>query len=260
MPVPRYEAIIFDLDGTLYCGDEPIQGSQDVLSRLRAEVACRFLSNNGEQMSSAIARRLAGMGMEIRAPDVITSADLVIDTVHKEFPGCRFFPLVSPVLETALVDLGCTSSSCAADLVVSGVPTTVTYQDLTSALRLLRAGAKLIVTNEDPIFPADGGFFPAAGAIAGALRGMGFAPDLFCGKPDVRAVRQALSEWGIDDPSQCLFVGDNLGTDIQAAINLGADSALVLTGVSAPSELTACEAHPTYVLPSIADLPAAIGS
>jgi 4-nitrophenyl phosphatase len=254
----KYDAIIFDLDGTLYCGPKPIPGSHDVLRRLRAEAQCRFLSNNGEQTSPAIARRLVDMGMEVHESDVTTSADLVVETVTKEFPRCRFFPLASPVLESALIDIGCTSTDREADLVISGVSTTFTYDDLASALRLLETGARLIVTNEDPVFPTDRGFLPAGGALAGALRGMGFAPHRFCGKPDVDAVRRALSSWGLDDPSRCLFVGDNLGTDILSAHRVGADSALVLTGVASPNDVSNCPTHPTYVLPSVADLPSVL--
>lgn len=88
----------------------------------------------------------------------------------------------------------------------------------------------------------------------GFFRGMGFEPVHLCGKPDEWAVRAALAQWGIDDPSQCLFVGDNLRTDIAAAVGVGARSALVLSGVSTVEDVAASPVEATAVLESVAAL------
>ena len=125
---------------------------------------------------------------------------------------------------------------------------------MVNGLRAVLNGAQLVATNEDPTYPGEDGLRPAAGAYVGFFRGMGFEPIRFCGKPDELAVRTALSQWGITDPSRCLFVGDNLRTDIAAASRIGADSVLVLSGVSAMSDIPASEAKPTAVLESVAAL------
>ena len=125
---------------------------------------------------------------------------------------------------------------------------------MVNGLRAALNGALLVATNEDPTYPGEDGLRPAAGAYVGFFRGMGFEPVRFCGKPDELAVRTALALWGITDPSRCLFVGDNLRTDIAAANRIGADSILVLTGVSARSDIPASEAKPTAVLESVAAL------
>ncbi len=84
---------------------------------------------------------------------------------------------------------------------------------------------------------------------------MGHEPVTFCGKPELLAVKAALDRWQIADPSTCLFVGDNLHTDIAAAHTVGADSVIVLTGVCRPGDVAACDKCPTYVLDSICELP-----
>lgn len=54
---PAYDTVIFDLDGTLFRGRLPIPGASDAVEALRRSVRCRFLSNNGERVSSSLADR-----------------------------------------------------------------------------------------------------------------------------------------------------------------------------------------------------------
>lgn len=42
-----YRAYVFDLDGTVYLGDELLPGAREVVERIRARgAAVRFVSNN----------------------------------------------------------------------------------------------------------------------------------------------------------------------------------------------------------------------
>jgi arabinose operon protein AraL len=47
MPLPRYSAYIFDLDGTMYLGDALLPGAAETIARLRTSGSkVLFLSNN----------------------------------------------------------------------------------------------------------------------------------------------------------------------------------------------------------------------
>ena len=251
-----YDTIIFDLDGTLFRGKTVIPGAIRTLRGLAEHASCRFLSNNGERASATLAQRLRDFGFAaVNTEDVISSADLALVTIEELGQSLRILALSSPELASALAARGHELvDDASADVVIIGVDRTLTRDRMVSGLRALLNGASLVATNEDPTYPADDGLRPAAGAYVGFFRGMGFEPVRFCGKPDEWAVRTALAQWGITDPLRCLFVGDNLRTDIAAADRIGSDSVLVLSGVSAESDIPTAEGKPTAVVESVAAL------
>lgn len=250
-----YDVVIFDLDGTLFRGRVPIPCAADAVSTLRRFVECRFLSNNGGRLGSSLSERLRGLGFEVRSEEVISSADIVLECLSRVRTNSRILALTSVELTDALKRRGFqVVDNEHADVVIVGVDRMLTRERMVRGLRACLAGAKLVATNEDPTYPGDDGLRPAAGAYVGFFRGMGFTPNWFCGKPDNWAVRTALRAWGIADLGKCLFVGDNLKTDIEAARRVGADSALVLTGVSQVRDLQTSRVKPTYVVSSVAEL------
>ena len=250
----RYEAVVFDLDGTLYRGRVPLAGAAEAVNRLREAVACRYLSNNGEREGAELTQRLQNMGFIVESGDVVSSADLVLDAMRAYPRGTRVLALSSQQLAGALAARGYRLvQDGSADVVLVGVDRMLTRDRLVAGLRAMENGAELVATNQDPTYPGEDGLRPAAGAYVGFFRGMGYEPVRFCGKPDVGAVRTALDIWGIADPQRCLFVGDNRKTDIEAARRIGADSLLVLSGIS-EEEADCEEAGPTRVLASVAKL------
>ena len=57
----RYEAYIFDLDGTIYLGEELLPGARETVAALRSEGRrVAFLSNNPTRTRAQYAARLAG--------------------------------------------------------------------------------------------------------------------------------------------------------------------------------------------------------
>jgi len=254
--LPRYETIIFDLDGTLFVGNQVIPGAPQVVAALQGHFNCRFLSNNGERMGSSLAARLNAMGFDVTTEEMISSADLIVEFLEQAQPGARVLVRGSDELARELksrrfqvVEGG------TADFVVIGVDRGLTRDKMVVALRSLLEGAQLVATNSDPTYPAPDGQRPAAGAYVGLFRGMGHEPVTFCGKPDPGAVQSALHRWGITDPSTCLFVGDNPHTDIAAARAVGADSVLVLTGVCGPGDARTSDFCPTYIVEDVCRLP-----
>jgi len=250
-----YDTIIYDLDGTLFRGRTAIPGAVAALNRMRERVACRFLSNNGARQAAALAERLQGLGFTVDPEEVISSADLVLGCVRDRGHPARILSLSSSELASALAARGnALVDDESADIIVVGIDRTLTRERMVNGLRAALNGAVLVATNEDPTYPGEDGLRPAAGAYVGFFRGMGFEPAYFCGKPNEWAVRTALARWGVRDATRCLFVGDNLRTDIAAANCVGADSVLVLTGISRKEDIAASHTKPTAVLESVASL------
>ncbi|MEW5826104.1 MAG: HAD-IIA family hydrolase [Candidatus Bipolaricaulota bacterium] len=250
-----YDAIVLDLDGTLYRGDEAIPGAPEAVAELRAFAPCRFLSNNGECVSSTLARRLARLGFAVREDEIRTSADLVLQRLQAEMPAARVLALVSAELARTLRSNGLDVRDDAdVDVVAVGVDRELTRHRMVLGLEAMLGGARLIATNEDPTYPSHAGVRPAAGAYVGFFRGMGFEPTWRCGKPDRGAVEAALRAWDLPLGGRYLFVGDNLHSDVAAADELGADSALVLSGVARRKDVAALGACPTAIVEDVVEL------
>jgi len=218
-------------------------------------VECRFLSNNGKLPGTSLADKLRHFGFEVRPSEVISSVDIVLAYLSQVSPRPRVLPLVAPELAKILQQSGYEiGDSDKADLVLIGVDRSLTGERMMMGLRACLRGAKIVATNADPFYPGEDGLQPGAGAYVGLFRGMGFEPERLCGKPDRWAVREALRLWGVSIHTECLFVGDNLATDIEAAYRIGADSALVLTGVTKLHDLEVAHAKPTHVAGSVTEL------
>src|SRR6185436_14189677 len=69
-----FQAYFFDLDGTIYRGNEPMPHAPETLSELRNRGACiRFLTNNSGADPQLIAEKLRRMNIEAEPDEVVTS-------------------------------------------------------------------------------------------------------------------------------------------------------------------------------------------
>ena len=68
------EAVFLDLDGTLYLGDQLIEGARDCLARREGSGIRRFfLSNNSSRSVDQYVEKLRGMGVPAAAEDGLLS-------------------------------------------------------------------------------------------------------------------------------------------------------------------------------------------
>ncbi|MCK4356653.1 HAD-IIA family hydrolase [Candidatus Bipolaricaulota bacterium] len=251
----RYSKLVFDLDGTLYRGRSSIPSAVETINHLKNRADLLFLSNNGNQSATALAQRLRTLGFNVSNDEVISSVTITVEYVSSLQQDASIFVLNSGDLPRALQAAGHRLVAAEeAQFVVVGVDMELTYDKLAQGLFALRNGARFIATNTDAVYPREEGVYPAAGAIVGAFRGMGFEPEQYCGKPDRWAVEKALSLRGMRIGLDCLMVGDHLETDIVGAQNIGVDSVLVLTGVSTREEMIRKGIHPTYVIRDLSEL------
>jgi len=250
-----YDAFLVDVDGVLVRDTEPIDGAVRALDRLGEAGSVLLLTNNSARSRAQHAERLARLGFAVRAEDVLPSSYLAAEYLRGTSGPMAVWPIGEEGLRAELVASGhrLAESPEQADAVVVGMDRGFTYDVLIAGHRALCGGARLIATNEDATFPVPGGLLPGAGAMVGALRGMGFAPEAVIGKPSPIGFRIALER--LDVPAdRVVMIGDRLETDVLGATAAGLDSALVLSGVSAREEIDAAEARPTWVADDLAAL------
>jgi glycerol-1-phosphatase len=251
----RHDALLVDLDGVVYRGDQATPGAADVLERVRRTGRrVVFLTNNSSRTPDEVAQKLRRLGIPAAPGEVVTSALATAAMLRREgSDGPRTaFVVGGRGIREALEGIGIRLVDAPADrtdLVVIGWDPTSTYDVLRTAGLLVQRGARLIGTNADGSYPAPDGLWPGAGALLAAVVATTSAAPTIAGKPAAPMFEAAADLARASDP---LVIGDRLDTDIAGADRMGWDSMLVLTGASRRRDLAFAPVLPTYVGGSIA--------
>lgn len=254
MLAERYDALLLDLDGVLFRGDQTVPGGPETLVALRADGhRIAFITNNSARTPEQVADKLAGHGYEARPDEVVTSALATAD-VLAERGATEAYVIGEEGIRRALAGAGVRvldGEPAAAPYVIVGWDREATYAKLRIASLLVERGATLVATNADPSYPAPDGFWPGAGALLAAVTTTTGAEPQVVGKPHPPLYRAALRRVGGEHP---LVVGDRLETDIAGAVALGWDSLLVLSGATSAGDAQESPIMPTYVGPDVGTL------
>ncbi len=243
-----YALYIFDLDGTLFRGNEPIPGAVDCVQRVRsAGSKVRFLTNNSGQTLETYLNKLRGMGFEAEPKEIYSSA-IGVAACLTAMQVRRAFVVGEPGLKLTLQDAGIEVVEEGAEAVVVGICRTFSYELMSAAMKEIRAGARFIASNTDPTYPVEGGqFIPGAGSIVAAVQTCAENAPFVVGKPNPYLVELILRDAGLN-PTDALVIGDRMDTDVEAGKRAGCETLLVMTGAA----LDAPEGQSW--LPSVADL------
>jgi len=256
-PFQLYDAYVFDLDGTVYLGDELLPDAEKTINFLRrAGKRTVFLSNNPTHTRDDYAAKLTRLGLPTPTEDVINSSVVMIDFLHRELPGGRLFVIgEEPILdELRAAGFELTDDIKRIDAVIASFDRTFAYPKLQIAFDAIRAGARFFATNADRFCPVPGGGEPDCGAIIAAIEACSdVSVEVVVGKPSVHTAEAILNLLGLS-PERCLMIGDRLETDVKLGLNAGMSSALVLSGVTDLVDLNESDLDPTYVLRGIGDL------
>ncbi|MCL2490253.1 MAG: HAD hydrolase-like protein [Propionibacteriaceae bacterium] len=258
-PSRFYQAYFFDLDGTVYLGDEPLPGAAQTIQALKDTGAIvRYLSNNPTRTPAEYADKLTRLGIPTADAHVITTIQTTVWWLKNNYPKAVVFPIAESPLIDALRQSGFRLSDDPSqiDVVIASYDRAFTYAKLQTAFDALwmHKRAILIQTNPDRYCPFPGGRGePDAAAITAAIEasaGVTCAANM--GKPSPSLLRAALDGTGIA-VTDCLMTGDRLATDIQMAMDAGMDAAVVFTGETKPADVTE-EYAGVFQLESLTDL------
>ncbi len=258
--VPAYAGYIFDLDGTVYLGEELIPGADDTVAALRARGAgVIFVSNKPIATGRSYAEKLTRLRIPANLEQVLTSPMALAHYIAAHHEAPRVLALGEEPVLSELRAIGCrlVESATEADIVVVSWDRQVTYARLDEAFQALRRGALFYVTNPDVICPLAGGSEVSdAGAIMAYMEACsGRTPDHIAGKPSPALAHVAMARMGTT-PEQTLLIGDRLETDLVCGKSAGCATATVLSGVTEEADLAALplDRRPDYVLGSMGEL------
>lgn len=258
-PDRLYDGYIFDLDGTIYLGNELLPGAGRLIGELR-ELGKQvvFLSNNPTSDPLMYAEKLTKLGLPTPPSEIVNTVVTMTGWILQNHPDATVFPISEEPLKRSLVEAGIRTSERAEeiDIVIASFDREFDYRKLRIAFDAIwyHERARLVATNPDRYCPLPGGRGePDAAAIIGAIEGCtGVECEVNVGKPDPIMLDTIMEILGLD-ASECVMVGDRLYTDIRMALDAGMPSAVVLTGETRTETLRAepADNKPTYVLDRI---------
>ncbi|HVC71172.1 MAG TPA: HAD-IIA family hydrolase [Acidimicrobiales bacterium] len=237
---------VIDLDGVVWLAQEPIAGSADAVARLRrAGINVLFATNNALPTLAELVAQLAAVGIPAEPSDLVTSAQAAASML---VPGSTAVVCAGGGVREALADRHVTVvAEGPADAVVVGLTRQFDFAMLATAAATVRAGARLVGTNEDATYPTPAGLLPGAGALlASVATAAQTTPDV-AGKPHEPIVALLADR----APDARMVVGDRPSTDGLLARRLGVAFALVRSGVTGPAGSGSGSGGPMVVEPEI---------
>lgn len=246
---------IFDMDGTIYLGEKVFPFAVDFICNLRREGRqVLFFTNNASHSPEVYIDKLTRMGFEPSRRELMTSGDVTIRFLKNHRAGKKVFLAGTPELCCQFAQEGIVLSD-QADIVVTSFDTTLTYEKLNTACRLIRGGAEYLSTHPDFNCPVENGFIPDSGAVSAFVTAStGIVPTYF-GKPYVQTIHMICEATGTDRKDMVIF-GDRLYTDIALGKRHGVTSVLVLSGETKQPDVDRAkeEDRPDFIFPSLAEV------
>jgi HAD superfamily hydrolase (TIGR01450 family) len=262
VPDRLYEGYIFDLDGTIYLGDELLPGAKRLILKLR-ELGKRviFLSNNPTKDPKMYAQKLGELGLKTPASEIVNTVVTMTEWLLRNQPDATVFPISEDPLKNSLGEAGIRISEDPEeiDIVIASYDRGFDYRKLQIAFDAIwfYKRAMLVTTNPDRYCPLPGGRGePDAAAIVAAIEACtGTKCQVNVGKPDPIMLETIIDLIG-PDAKECVMSGDRLYTEIRMAKRAGMPSAVVLTGETTKRDLAGepVENLPDYTLERIDQL------
>lgn len=250
----EFDALLFDIDGTLATGPRQLPGAAETLQYLRThQIPYALLTNDGNNSRMEKSALIARSGLHIPAEEIISCADGLQEIAReRNLTGVKVFALAdlgTPSYVELAGMVSCTDlaeiDDCAAVVVGEGVYDW--YRYIHGVMNFFRRHPDrlMLIPNPDSYWPGlpGGGVGIGAGGVARfiltILKEMGVEPEaIFIGKPFSGIYQHAQNviaeRFGITAlrNERWIMVGDSLASDIRGANWLGMTSAVLLTGIT----------------------------
>lgn len=252
------QALILDMDGVLWRGDQPIGDLPAIFSTIADNGwQVTLATNNATLSTEQYIQKIASFGVSLREDQIVNSSLATAHYLHNKHPAGGNVYVVGEIglvqmlaakgflaLPLTPTDLSIIKDEILA--VVVAMDRQVTYEKLTVATRLIRAGVPFLGTNPDRTFPTPQGLIPGAGAIIASIEAATDVKPLITGKPSPEMYQAALERMGVS-AKNTLVVGDRLETDIVGGQQLGCLTALVLSGVTSLEAARSWQPKPDWI-------------
>ncbi|RVE59370.1 hypothetical protein OJAV_G00187900 [Oryzias javanicus] len=280
------DSILFDCDGVIWRGDQPIPGAPQVINLLKRHgKRVFFVTNNSTKTRRMYADKMSTLGFDVTEQEVFGTAFCCAAFLQTAcgLRGQKVFLMGSQAMRQELEAVGIRQTGVGPDhvsggpgdwanvpldpevrAVVVGFDQDFSYMKLNRALQyLIQKDCLFVGTNRDTRLPLEGGrAVPGTGCLLQAVETAAQRQAQTVGKPSPFMFDCLASQFGVER-ERCLMVGDRLDTDILLGSNCGLKTLLTLTGVSTLEDVeghekSGCEERrkmvPDFYVESIADL------
>ena len=250
--IKNIKLFLFDMDGTLYLGDQLYGFTKDLLATIREKGGrYLFMTNNSSKSVNAYIEKLAKLGIAADREDFITSSQATAYYLKKHHNGQKLYVCGTRSLIEELEGEGftVTTNLNEVECIVMGFDTELTFQKLwdVSYLLLTRKDIPYIATNPDLVCPTEFGSVPDCGSFCIGIKNATGRDPIVIGKPTPLMPQLAMDKWCVA-PEETAVIGDRIYTDIKSGLNAGAISILVMSGETTQKILEESEDKPHIVL------------
>ena len=254
--INKYDAFIFDLDGTIYRGEDIILNADKTINTLKKlGKKLLFISNKTTGTVNDYYTFLKSFGLNIEKSEILNSTIVLKNYLIDNYKKATFYAIGEELFINEITSAGLTYSEDPEkiNIVLITLDRTLNYKKLEIAANALERGARFFAANIDDTCPVTGGEVLDAGATISALEKRTHRKlELHFGKPS-KFMMDAVLKLLDSDKANTLLIGDRLETDIAMGNKFGIDTALVSTGVKLYSNGNT-EIKPTYYINSVYDI------
>lgn len=252
-----FDAFCFDLDGTIFVGNEILPGAKEMIEFVRRQhKKLLFITNSPTQTRKECQFRLEKMGITVKVEEIMTAPFISAMYFSEFFPDSLIYIVGEKAIEKEFkqFSLRVTADPMEATHILVGLDRDFTYEKLNLAMNAVRNGAKLVVTNPDPSCPVPGGYISDTLAIARSIEvASGHSIDKVIGKPSTYYGDKIYQTLKVER-DRCLIIGDRLETDIKLGIINNFRTCLVLTGVAYREHIEEMKIYPDYIVENLLSL------
>lgn len=258
----KYNLFLFDMDGTLYLGDQLYDFTKELLAKIREKgKRYLFMTNNSSKSVADYVKKLEKLGIEATEEDFITSSQATAYYLKLHHANARLYVCGTNSLKEELRNNGfvITEKLDDVDLIVMGFDTELTFKKLedVSKLLLTREDIPYIATNPDYVCPTEYGSVPDCGSVCDMIYNTTKKRPLVIGKPEPLMPQLAMRQHGYSK-EETAVIGDRIYTDIKSGLNAGVTGVLVMSGETTQEILDASEEKPHIVLKDAGEMIASI--
>ena len=242
---------LFDMDGTLYLGDQLFDFTIELLQKIRAAGGrYMFMTNNSSKSVQAYIEKLAKLGIKAEYEDFITSSQATAYYLQKHHAGATLYVCGTESLKTELRGQGftITENLDEVECIVMGFDTELNFKKLHDVSYMLcTRELPYIATNPDYVCPTEFGSVPDCGSVCDMIFNATGKRPVVIGKPEALMPKLAMEKVGCTE-KETVVIGDRIYTDIKSGINAGTVTILVMSGETTQKILDESADKPDIVL------------
>lgn len=235
------KAVLFDLDGVIYQGNKQIDGSSEVISWVQQQnIPHLFLTNTSSRPRIELVSKLKSLNIVTTADKILTPAIVASNWLKQHYSGKKVALFVAEATQQDFNEIALASETdsdiCA--VIIGDLAEAWNYNSLNSAFRMLMHPGKpeLLALGMTRYWQADDGLRLDVAPFVSALSCASGTKAKVMGKPDAAYFQAALNMLGYA-AHQCVMLGDDIRSDIDAAQQAGIKGILVKTGKYRPEDL-----------------------